>query len=121
MSISCELLAEPAVLPGVPNGPFFRFTPHADQRRLDRICSEIFRSPMVRTVFLLRRAASTVLPRPAVGFGSVIGFSSLPVLMSSLRAWRRILPAKAHRPPGEQGRPGAAERSSVPCGGFDGE
>src|SRR5208337_967948 len=77
MSISCELLAEPAVLPGVPNGPFFRFTPHADQRRLERTCDESFLSPMERTVFLPCSAAPTVLPRPAVGFGSVMGCNPL--------------------------------------------
>src|SRR5208337_5316587 len=77
MSISWELLAEPAVLPGIPNGPFFRFTPHADQRRLDRICGDSFLSLMERTVFLFCSAALTVLPRPAVGFGSAIGCNSL--------------------------------------------
>jgi hypothetical protein len=66
------LLAEAAVLPEMPNGPFFRFTPQAAQSRFDSICGGSFFSLMVRTVFLFCRAVKTDIPRPGFGRGSRI-------------------------------------------------
>jgi hypothetical protein len=71
-SISCELLADAAVLPGIPNGPIVRFTPHAAQRRFESACAERGLSLISRIVFLCFNALSTDVSLPSVGLGNVI-------------------------------------------------
>jgi hypothetical protein len=74
MSISCELLADAAVLPGTLKGPFLRFIPHAAQRRFESICKDNFLSLISLTVFLFSNDLRTDLPLSSFGFKSTIGF-----------------------------------------------
>src|ERR1035441_3326782 len=75
-SISCELLADAAVLPGLPNEPISRFTPKAAQSKFDRTWAGSSWALILRVVFRSLRAASTDLPPSVSGFGSVMGFRS---------------------------------------------
>src|ERR1039457_5475492 len=75
-SISCELLADAAVLPGLPNEPSSRFTPKAAQSRFDRICAGSSLVLILRVVLRSLRAARTDLPPSISGLGSAIGFKS---------------------------------------------
>src|ERR1039458_8203367 len=72
-SISCELLADAAVLPGISNGPFLRFTPYAAQRRFESTCGESFLSLISRIVLLCCNAFDTDVLRPFVDLGSSSG------------------------------------------------
>src|ERR1035437_1925971 len=76
-SISCELLADAAVLPGLPNEPFSRFTPKAAQSRFDRTWAGSSVALILRVVVRSLRAARTDLPPSISGLGSVIGFQVL--------------------------------------------
>jgi len=72
MSISWELLADAAVLPGIPKGPFRRFTPHAAHRRLERVCKGSF-LPLISRMVLLSFNALVSDPRGCrAGLGSLI-------------------------------------------------
>src|ERR1017187_4633236 len=79
-SISCELLADAAVLPGLPNEPFSRFTPNAAQSRSDRICAGSSLVLILRVVLRSLRAARTDFPPSMSGLGSVICFRSCVAL-----------------------------------------
>src|ERR1039458_7139555 len=85
-SISCELLADAAVLPGLPNEPVSRFTPKAAQSRFERTCVGSSLALILRVVFRSLRAARTDLPPSLSGLGSVIGFRSCVALGVSWRS-----------------------------------
>jgi hypothetical protein len=73
------LLADAAVLPGRPNGPFLRFTPPAAQRSSDSTRSGILFPLISRVVFLCHNARITDVPRPRMGAGNFTARSSVMV------------------------------------------
>src|SRR4030042_6195053 len=74
-SISCELLADGAVLPGLSKTPLSRFTPNAAQRRFESTCTGSFSGLIFRMVFLSARDASTDFPPSFSGRGRSMGAS----------------------------------------------
>src|ERR1035441_10491872 len=73
-SISCELLADAAVRPALPNEPCSRFTPKAAHSRFERTCAGSSLALILRLVFRSLRAAITDLPPSISDLGSVIVF-----------------------------------------------
>jgi hypothetical protein len=65
-----RVLAEAAVLPGTPNGPLLRFTPHAAHRRFESSCMGSGIALISRVVFRCSSAAKTEAPRSLAGKGS---------------------------------------------------
>ena len=76
LHLAVSVLAEAAVLPGLPKEPFGRFTPKAAPSRLDNIRGGSCFALMLRTVRRSCRAASTDLPPSLSGFGREIGCGS---------------------------------------------
>jgi hypothetical protein len=57
LSISWELLADAAVLPVIPKGPHFRFTPQAPRRRSEKAAS-VTTQPQAANCCAMHPAAS---------------------------------------------------------------